>query len=165
MSALLDILHPETPQSFVLAAEERFFDAQELFAKGRTTGALYLAGFVAEMLLKHACFRLRGAAVTDPVDRMFGPAMAWARRRMPRIKHEGKHSLWFWAMYVRRMRRELGRHFSEDFDQDLLRRARNLRRSWSVDLRYCEVVAPSVEVKQALVDVAWIRSNSSALWR
>ncbi|MGK4004445.1 hypothetical protein WMF31_17555 [Sorangium sp. So ce1036] len=98
------LLPPETPQSFLLAAEERYFDAAELLTRGRTTGAIDLAGFVVEMLLKHAAFRLRGAGPGTAVGPSFGPAMKWATELIRTIDPERKHSLWFWAQFVRRTR-------------------------------------------------------------
>ncbi len=75
------LLQPETLQSFVLAAEERYVDAQQLLVRGRTTATVYLAGYVAEMLLKAAALRLRGASPETSVPAMLGPAQTWARER------------------------------------------------------------------------------------
>jgi hypothetical protein len=149
----------------LLAAEQRYFDAAELLARGRTTGAVYVAGFVAEMLLKHAAFRLRGAAPGAEVGPLFGPAMRWARKLIPTIEPEGKHSLWFWAHFVRRTRRELGRSLAPELDDALLRRVRRLHANWSVDLRYCEATAGAAAAGEVFEDMAWIRKHNSSLWR
>lgn len=160
------LLHPETLQTLVLAAEERYFDAAELLARGRTTGAVYLAGFVAEMLLKHAAFRLQGAGPSARVGALFGPTMKkWAKRLLPTIDPEQKHSLWFWALLVRRIRRDLGRPFVSDFDSAFVRRARRLHGNWSVDLRYSEMSAGVLDAKEAFEDMAWIKTHNSRLWR
>ncbi|AUX23365.1 uncharacterized protein SOCEGT47_038880 [Sorangium cellulosum] len=165
MALRSSLLHPETPQGFLLAAEERYFDAAELLTRGRTTGAIYLAGFVVEMVLKHAAFRLRGAGPGTAVGPLFGPAMKWAKKLIPTIDPERKHSLWSWAQFVRRTRRELGRPLAPDFDEALLRRVRRLHGNWSVDLRYCENVADMVDAKNVFEDVSWIRKHRSSPWR
>jgi hypothetical protein len=159
------ILHPETLQSFMLAADERYFDATELLVLGRTTGAVYLVGYVAEMLLKHAALRLGNVRPGDEVGALMGPAMKWARRLLPTIDPEGKHSLWFWAHFVRRKRREQGRALDHRIDAELVRRMRRLHGNWMFNLRYCDVAASAVEAKTAFEDVSWLRKHNASLWR
>jgi hypothetical protein len=56
---------PATIQEFQFAAEERYWDGLEFMVAGRAGGGLYLLGYVAEMLLKCASFRLTPRHKTD----------------------------------------------------------------------------------------------------
>ena len=58
----------ECVREFDLAASERNADAAALAAAGRRTAAIYLYGYVAEMLLKAAYFRLIRYGDADPID-------------------------------------------------------------------------------------------------
>jgi len=58
---------PETLSDMLLAAEDRYQDAEELLAQRRFDGCVYLLGSSAEMWLKAVCMRPRGLSPTDLV--------------------------------------------------------------------------------------------------
>src|SRR5205809_459063 len=58
---------PDCIREFRASAEQRFEDALALAAAGRRTGAIYLWGYSAEMLLKAAYFALLGMPETLPI--------------------------------------------------------------------------------------------------
>lgn len=58
---------PDSIREFTAAARQRDRDARAAAETGRTTAAVYLAGYAAEMLLKAAYFRLIGMGDSDPL--------------------------------------------------------------------------------------------------
>lgn len=155
----------ELLQDFELAAEERFLDAQELLARGHGTGAAYLAGYVAEMLLKNAIFRFDGARPFDRIYPRLHPAKKWAQKSLPGIKFTNFHDIWFWAHVLRKKRLERGRPLPEAFGQNLMRVAYRINRAWAVDLRYFGFEVSVSFAKRSFEDVAWIKKNHAILWR
>lgn len=67
----------ETILEFQAAAEDRYWEAISLMTDGHLAGGIYLAGYVAEMLLKSAYFSVRGEALTAQIWPLLAPA--WAK--------------------------------------------------------------------------------------
>lgn len=155
----------ELVQDFELAAEERFVDAQELLARGQSTGAAYLVGYVAEMLLKNAVFRFDGARPSDRVSQRLWPAKKWAQKALPALPFTNFHSVWFWAHVLREKRRRRGLPLPEAVAQNLIRLAFRLERTWAVELRYFGLEVDADHATRVMADVAWIRRNKEQLWK
>jgi hypothetical protein len=64
---LLDRWQPESIREFRAAARQRFDDAVACAAAGRRTGAIYLWGDSAELLLKAAYFSVIGLSETASI--------------------------------------------------------------------------------------------------
>ena len=64
---LLERCRPDSIREFRAAARQRFDDGLSLAAAGRRTGAIYLFGYTAEMILKAAYFSLSGLTETDTI--------------------------------------------------------------------------------------------------
>lgn len=152
-------------RDFELAAEERFLDAQELLARGHGTGATYLAGYVAEMLLKSAVFLFDGARPSDLVYPRLGPAKKWAQRSLPGLPFTSYHDVWFWAHVLRKKRSDKGRALPDGVAQNLMRLAYRLSRSWTIELRYFGFEVTVESAKRSFEDVSWIKKNHAVLWR
>ena len=155
---------PETVADFDLAAESRYWDGCQLVTQGHGLGGIYLLGFSAEMILKHACFRTARARPADPAAGFFGPIRAWMRHRYPLVDRESYHSLLFWACYLRGKRRENGSPLADELDRELVRRARRLYSTWSVDLRYRDWTVRAEEAAMVYDDVTWLRDLRVRLW-
>ena len=155
---------PETVADFDLAAESRYWDGCQLITQSHGLGGIYLLGYTAEMILKHACFRIDGGRPADPVAGFFGPTRAWMRQHYGTIPYESYHSLLFWAYYLRGKRREMGAQLSHAVDWELVRRARRLYSIWSVNLRYRDWTAPAIEAQAVYDDVTWLRDVRIRLW-
>lgn len=82
---------------------------------------------------------------------------------MPRIPHEGYHSLWFWVHVLRRKRVLLGRKLAAGVDASLVQRVRRVYGIWVVDMRYKPDQALQREAEAVLDDVTWIRDRQSQL--
>lgn len=155
----------ELLQDFELAAEERFLDAQELLARGHGTGAAYLIGYVAEMLLKNAVFRFDGAQPSDLVYPRLSPAKKWAQKSLPGLQYNHGHGILFWALVLRKKRSDKGNPLPLVVSQNLIRIAYRLSRRWAVELRYFGFEVTVEFAKRSFEDVAWIKKNHAALWR
>src|ERR1700680_4886229 len=75
---LPDRWQPECIREFRASAQQRFHDALALAAAGRRTGAIYLWGYSAEMILKAAYFTVMGIAETA--------AITWGGNIFPAIE-------------------------------------------------------------------------------
>ena len=155
---------PETVADFELAGESRYWDGCQLITQGHGLGGIYLLGYAAEMILKHACFRTDRARPADPVAGFFGPIRAWMNRRYPSVDRETYHSLLFWTHYLRGKRRDFGTPLSNGLDWELTRRTRRLYSTWSVDLRYRDWTVQATEVQMVYNDVTWLRDTRIRLW-
>ena len=106
--------HPKEARLYCRAAKQRAEDADMLLDGGRTTGAVYLAGYTVECFLK--ALILAGAA----------PRL---RQKLLKDFHGGRaHNLeWLGALYRQHVHSAIPRQVAEH----LTRAA-----SWSTDLRY-----------------------------
>jgi hypothetical protein len=107
---------PESVADFELAGESRYWDGCQLITQGHDLGGIYLLGYVAEIILKHACFRADRGRPADPVGGFFGPIRSWMNVRYPSVDREAYHSLLFWTCYLRGKRREIGTPLSDSLD-------------------------------------------------
>lgn len=155
---------PETVADFDLAAEVRYWDGCQLLTQGHGLGGIYLLGYAAEMILKHACFRNDRGRPADPASGFFGPIRHWMNVHHPQVDREAYHSLLFWAHYLRSRRRENGNPFPDAFDWQLVRCARRLYSAWSVDLRYRDWTATTAESAMVYDSVTWLRDMRIRLW-
>lgn len=104
---VLSRVQPETPAVMLQAAEARSREAEALLAAQQWDGAVYLAGYVAEMLLKVAFCNLDPAfSATDTVSSAFGPAATLWRgpARSVSLPPSYKHNLPFWEAVLRQRR-------------------------------------------------------------
>lgn len=152
-------------QDFELAAEERYLDAQELLARGHGTGATYLTGYVAEMLLKNAVFLFDGAGPKALIRPRLAPVKKWAEKMLPTPPFTNYHDVWFWAHVLRKKRLDKGRPLPDTLAQNLMRVAYRLSRAWTIELRYFGFEVTTEAAKQSLEDVSWIKKSYTQLWR
>jgi HEPN domain-containing protein len=107
---------PKSPEArlYYRAAKQRFDDSQLLLASGRTTGAVYLAGYTVECFLK--------ALILANV------AANRRQRLLEEFRGSRAHDIeWLGALY----RRYVGATIPREITRHLSRVA-----SWSTDLRY-----------------------------
>lgn len=122
---------PTESRLYYRAAKQRFDDAQLLLAAGRTTGAMYLAGYTVECFLK--------ALILASVS---------ARRRkeiMSEFRGRRAHDIeWLGAFY----RRHVGAAIPRGVTRHLQQVA-----SWSTDLRYMTGAFKSRDVDDFMASV------------
>src|SRR5580658_5603332 len=109
----------ETISDFVLAAQDRYEEAETLLQNDQFDGAVYLLGYAAEMWLKVSCLRLQQLRPSDPVR----PALAPLRRKMrqiaPAVGFTDYHDLSFFAQAVIALRKNLNRPLALVYEQEL----------------------------------------------
>ena len=144
----------------LLAAEDRYRDAEELLAQRRFDGCVYLLGFAAEMWLKAVCMRLRGLTPADQVM----SALAALRKRMkqiaPGVLFTDYHDLLFYVRCIEALRADLNRPLPPDVQRELhTRMVSRLYDEWIVDMRYRRSGVTERKAWQSLDSAWWIKSN------
>jgi hypothetical protein len=150
------------------ASRERFLDALALAtaAEERPTGAAYLAGYAAEILLKTAYYRVRGLAQSDDVAGELRGMQARASElgctwRAGRYRHD----LLDLASLLVQERQIRGEPFDSYFAAALAGHVVNLTQNWSEQLRYKDVLASAQELTELFESVIWILNSYETLWR
>ena len=158
----LSILEPvESWSTLHAAAEERFWDGFDLATSeaGRHTGAIYLFGYVAEMLLKVAFFRVRGFPAYGNVYPHLHIAQnhaAWTGGNL--------HSLEAWTEVLIATRASLGIPLDTVFASQLRMNVAVLVSHWRESLRYKYSEADSQELREVFDLVDWLLANRNVLW-
>lgn len=166
---LLARMQAETPDVMLSAAQTRLQEAEALLSCKQWDGAVYLAGYAAEMLLKVACCRLDPAfPAGGTVGDIFGPAATLWRSLFPSgtsLPSQWKHDLSFWEDVLRARRLSLRTGVKEWGDLLLISRHLNtIRRHWRVNLRYQPPLAAEGEAQDVCEAARWLFDNSRALW-
>jgi hypothetical protein len=158
----LRLLEPvDTWPGLERAAIERFWDATELAVshEGRRTAALYLYGYVVEIALKVAFFRLLGWPAAQPIQlKALNTHAAW----------QGKNGHDLAAIVdVLIAERCLPGNvpFNPVFAASLKRRVLTTASHWREVIRYRCTAAAQAEVAEAYECAEWILENRKDLWR
>jgi hypothetical protein len=164
---LLDRCHPDSIREFRASARQRFDDALTLMAAGRRTGAIYLWGYSAEMVLKASYFTLSGLAETDPITwhGHIQPAINRGRALGINWPNAGQgHNVRAWAdLLVTARAQSPATAYSQAFGLEVQRRGQRIRELWRETLRYHKNIAYDFEVRQVRESVEWLLVNWSNL--
>ncbi|HEX7380500.1 MAG TPA: hypothetical protein VF278_25525 [Pirellulales bacterium] len=164
---LLDRCEPDSIGQFRIAARQRFNDGLALATAGQRTGAIYLWGYSAEMMVKAAYFSLIGIAPTATITWSgdLRPAILRGRQMNILWPNQGEgHNIRAWIdllISVRAM--SAGTQYSPRFGLELQRRGQRLEYLWRESLRYRKNCAYQDEVRQAREATEWILVNGKAL--
>ena len=158
----------ETPAVMLQAAEARLRECEVLLAAQQWDGAVYLAGYVAEMLLKVAFCNLdRAFSASDDVSSAFGLAVSLWRgpsRSIP-LPPQYKHSLLFWETVLRSRRALLSTGPIEWGSALILsRHLTTIGQHWQVGLRYQAPLVTGDEAQQVCRASRWLFDNRLILW-
>ncbi len=164
---LLDRCHPDSIREFRAAARQRFDDGISLAGAGQRTGAVYLWGYTAEMMLKAAYFAFIGLADTaivtwngelrPAIDRGRGMGIAWP--------HQGAgHNVRAWAELLVAVRAlATATTFPPALAVEVQRQGQRIGHLWSETLRYRKNFAYLHEVRQIREAAEWLLVNSDIL--
>lgn len=169
---LLARWQPESIREFFAAASCRYEEGVSLSAAGRQyrTGAIYLWGYSAEMLLKAAYFRLLGVAETA--------ILSWRANLLPAIQRGRNvlgiawplpgqgHNVRAWAELLIAERAAApgpGVAYAPDFGLQVQECGQNIGSLWNETLRYHKNVAYLHEVRKVRESVEWLRANEEML--
>jgi hypothetical protein len=117
------------------------------------------------MFLKSAYFRCIGTSRLTPINPLFGGVQRVANQVIPGVNRESFHSLRFWGLLLREIRRQRNRALPSDIDAPFVSRTRRLYQNWWVGMRYRTDQVQGREAATVLEDVEWLRANYQALWR
>lgn len=164
---LLDRRQPESIQEFRAAARQRYDDGLSLAASGRRTGAVYLWGYSAEMLIKAAYFSAIRVPPTYTIT-LIGdlyPAMERGRAvfsiAWPRAGRGHNIQAWAELLVLERIHRGIG--YARPFALQVQRQATRIYQLWSETLRYHKNVAYVHEVVQVRRAVEWFLVHAKTL--
>ena len=164
---LVDRLAPDSIAEFRAAARIRNEDAWVLARSGRGLAAVYLWGYVAEMILKASWFSLIGF----PERRAISPADLRSAVTLGRIQYgiqwpgAGRlHAVLNWADLLVQHRIALGRPYpSPRFRTQVLAHSQQLYTRWRETMRYKKNRAYPSEVRVVAQSSHWLLSNSLRL--
>ena len=152
----------ETWPSMERAAEQRFLDGLALATgdPGREAGAIYLLGYVAEMLIKTAHFRTIGVPANQdiaPVLRAVRNHSLWTGRNL--------HDLRSWIDFLIDVRQLQGKPISPPTAGIIRQQVLTVDAHWRETLRYTSQTATAVELNEVFDSVEWLHDNYALLWR
>ena len=153
-------LDPDSVAEFTAAARVRFDDGVSLNSRGRRTGAIYLWGYTAEMLLKAAYFRAIGFNVTRQITLGDLRNAVNLAPSLGVIWVGNFHSVLSWSRLLVARR---GTAIGVRFRSRVLSAGAAVQRSWNETLRYHKNQAYAYELRQVETRVSWLLTNSARL--
>jgi hypothetical protein len=164
---LLERCPPDNIREFRAAARHRYDDALTLASTGHRTGAIYLWGYSAEMILKAAYFSLIGLAETDVItwQAYLRPAIQRGQAMGISWPPQGAgHNVHAWAELLVTVRAlSPVTAYAIPFGLDVQRYGQRIGQLWRETLRYSKNQAYLYEVRQVRDATEWLLVNSSIL--
>ena len=153
----LTLYGPDTIAEFERAARQRFDEGVALASAGFHGGAIYLHGYVAEMLLKAASYKLFGLGATDPVEDKRSIVEEWiAEYVLVSKKKPRPHDLDAWAQWLIYFRTAiLGTPYPPSFSLDLGSNKDVIERVWMPSMRYHQLSWSSAEAADVQIAALW----------
>jgi len=152
----------ETWPSMEQTAAQRFWDALALATgdAGHEAGAIYLLGYVAEMLLKTAYFRVVSVPTGQNITSHLQGARTHASWRGGNL-----HNLRSWVILLGDVRAIQGNPWSAVTATTIERHVLTVNSHWRESLRYTSFAATGAELEEVFASVDWLRFNHFLLWR
>ena len=152
----------ETWPRMRLAADRRLWDSLTLAlgGSGCETGAIYLLGYVAEMLLKCAYFQVIGVPVAQSIASHLQGARGHASWRGGNL-----HNLRSWFALLNDARSLKGVPWSAVTAATVERHVLTADTHWRESLRYTAFAATEEELNEVFGSVDWLLPNYDLLWR
>jgi hypothetical protein len=133
---------PDTIEAFELAARARFEEGTILLNDGYSGGAVYLFGYVAELMLKSTAFRLLGHGRAVEIASSTRDAVQ-VMMKMDTLKPRGQHDILNWAKWVVLAKPDLTGVAYPTATSALIEECANrIDSNWHPDLRYRAQVIP-----------------------
>ncbi|MDB5301392.1 MAG: hypothetical protein JWO87_3055 [Phycisphaerales bacterium] len=151
---------PETLSDMLLAADDRYREAEALLVEHEFDGCVYLLGYAAEMWLKAACLRLRGLSATVLVKGALPPLKKWMQSTVPSTTFTDYHDLSYLAECVFQLRLAQGRPLAVPLAVELRTLiVSGLHGEWIVDMRYRRSGLSAADAWSALSQAWWMKNN------
>ena len=154
----------ETVSDVLLAADDRYAEAEDLIVAGRFDGAIYLLGYSAEMWMKAACLALQGLPPSAPVKSSLAPLKTWMQARAPSIAFTNYRSVVFLVEFAVAKRRDANRPLAASLLGELRQRVVDgVYEDWTVIMRYRRSNVTAAQAWVMLANVWWLRTNWTSL--
>jgi hypothetical protein len=151
---------PETLSDMLLAADDRYREAETLLVEQEFDGCVYMLGYAAEMWLKAACLRLRGLTAAVLVKSALPPLKRWMQTAAPGTAFTDYHDLGYLAECVLQLRTAQGRPLAVPLATELRTLIVNgLHGEWIVDMRYHRSSLTAADAWSALSQAWWMKNN------
>ncbi len=148
---------------WLAAAGERLADAECLRDSARFAGALYLLGYVAEMQLKAALWRLLKLPETADWRELAGRARAVAGHSLGVVEADGGHSLKYWMLVLIVLLRRDPKAGTRELAKAMAGRVQRIHDDWTVELRYSALDVDEFSVQRVHGDVVKLAAALSQL--
>ena len=149
---LSERLGPDTIREWQHAASRQWDDAEILRENRRPLAAIYLYGYVAEILIKGAYFRLIKKSLDEEIT---------TRDRRTAISESEKpmnlHDIAGWAKLLVRKRIELGQPNESPSGDEINHNATTLYLNWRETIRYHDTEVAPAELAQVHKLAIWFR--------
>lgn len=158
-------VYSETIRTFLAAAQARFDEGTALLNAGHSGGAVYLFGYVAEIVLKAAAFRNYGHGLDELIRKEDRDALEvlmkpWLSGLVPK----GPHDIVKWAKWIVVSNSLLATTpFPIDFGREIERHANVIDAQWSPSMRYQGVAIPFLDVLTVQSSSRWFLSEESKM--
>ena len=141
---------------FQTAARARYMDGVTLAGAGRSTAAIYVWGYVAEMVLKACYFSAIGFSYDQPI-RLTDLQAARAKSSGLGVPWQGNfHQIESWSHLLVAERASMHGHaYPAAYASEIVGHAARLYRHWREWLRYHHNRAYAYEVAQARLTAEW----------
>jgi hypothetical protein len=167
LAAAVDV---DSVDEFEIASRARTRDAATLAGERRSYWAIYALGYVAEMILKSAYFRLIYPArpSSTPLDRKKELNKDELKKRAASLgimsRPRNLHDLLFWLEMIIEERSVGARPFPIDFSTELTAHVQTIARNWRESMRYHHIGNAAREHKQVFMAIKWLTQNHSRIW-
>ena len=149
---------------FRAAAERRFAEGLALDRDGHRTGAIYLWGYAAEMVLKAAYFQLVGFGPDRPITTRDRRLAQQGATLLGIGGFSSPHDIGAWAELLIAKRKDLDSPYPRTgFKANVLHYATAAGTVWTVELRYHPNRAYEFEVRRVREAVRWLLDHKHRL--
>lgn len=151
-------------RSLESAAAWRRSEAKVLQNGGKRLAELYWLGYVVEMSLCAACYRVLGYDPQTPIkdnDRRECEKQARAEKLMGTQPHD----LAGWSQYLVFLRNDLAQPLNKKFAFELTENAEAVFEHWRPRLRYKTLVPTEAQLRQVRTSTDWINQQYNQMWR
>jgi hypothetical protein len=157
------LLPSETINGFIAAAGERFAEGTALMERGHGGGAIYLFGYVAELVLKAAAYRQFGYGVATAIKAEDRKAVEDLMKQES-LAPKGPHDILKWAKWlVLKCGSLTGTAYTQEFGIEIETRADLIDRWWSPSLRYHVVRVAFLDTLVVQSAARWFLDESDHL--
>jgi hypothetical protein len=160
---LIDRVGSDTIGKLERAAPRRLAEAVVLAAQGHYLAAIYLCGYVAEMVLGAAFYRLDDYGSNEPIDDNHRRRVLGAARGL-KLSFDPSHPLDGLAILLVNKKRQVGPSgYKAEIERGIVNRVNAICRHWAPKLRYRDLDASRSQAQEVIDAAGWLLSEYPSL--